>query len=254
MTKEEKLQTEVITTEQAIYCMNHQYNYEKYECDYCPYCLLCEEKGIEGKMIKMAIKALEENDGLKEYLDKANRTNSQLIQHIEKNNMNIDTSLAIERYQDLVEYFSDKDAAKTILGDREEFKKWLKRIKWNVRKVDELARKLEQKPCEDTVNRAEVVDELNRLGRNAFKDDTDYDNFFAFLDSLPSVTPTQEWIPCSEGLPLERHAVLVRTAYTTYCAYLEDGKWYIFGAYEREVNEVTAWTPLPKYDGEQKDD
>lgn len=59
MTKEEKLQTEVITTEQAIYCMNHQYNYEKYECDYCPYCLLCEEKGIEGKMIKMAVKALE---------------------------------------------------------------------------------------------------------------------------------------------------------------------------------------------------
>lgn len=88
MTKGEKLQTEVITTEQAIYCMNHQYNYEKYECDYCPYCLLCEEKGIEGKMIKMAIKALEENEGLKEYLDKANCTNSQLIQHIEKHNMN----------------------------------------------------------------------------------------------------------------------------------------------------------------------
>lgn len=71
MTKEEKLQTEVITTEQAIYCMNHQYNYEKYECDYCPYCLLCEEKGIEGKMIKMAIKALEENEGLKKEVDSA---------------------------------------------------------------------------------------------------------------------------------------------------------------------------------------
>lgn len=49
---------------------------------------------------------------------------------------------------------------------------------------------LEQEPCEDAVSRAEVVDELNRLGRNAFKDDTDYDNFFALLDSLPSVTPT----------------------------------------------------------------
>lgn len=65
MTTEEKLQTEVITTEQAIYCMNHQYSYTKYECDYCPYCYVCEEKGIEGEMIKMAIKALEENEGLK---------------------------------------------------------------------------------------------------------------------------------------------------------------------------------------------
>lgn len=43
---------------------------------------------------------------------------------------------------------------------------------------------------EDCVSRAEVTDELNRLGRNAFKDDTDYDNFFAFVDSLPPVTPT----------------------------------------------------------------
>lgn len=65
--------------------------------------------------------------------------------------------LAIERYQDLLEYFSDKDIAKTILGDREEFKKWLDRIKWNVRKVDELARKLEQAPCEDCVNLANLL-------------------------------------------------------------------------------------------------
>lgn len=70
MTVDEKLQTEVITTEQAIYCMNHQYNYEKYECDYCPYCLLCEEKGIEGKMIKMAIKALEENEQIKAQINR----------------------------------------------------------------------------------------------------------------------------------------------------------------------------------------
>ena len=48
----------------------------------------------------------------------------------------------------------------------------------------------EQKPCEDAISRTEVIDELNRLGRNAFKEDTDYDNFFAFLDGLPPVTPT----------------------------------------------------------------
>lgn len=50
---------------------------------------------------------------------------------------------------------------------------------------------LEQEPCEDAVSRAEVIDELNRIGRNAFKEDTDYDNFFAFLDGLPSVTPQE---------------------------------------------------------------
>lgn len=114
---------------------------------------------------------------------------------------------------------------------------------------------LNQEPCEDAVSRAEVVDELNRLGRNAFKDDTDYDNFFAFLDSLPFVAPTQEWIPCSEAMPLERRAVLVWNINNTYCAYLEDGKWYIFGAYDLELKEVTAWMPLPKqYEGDKKDD
>jgi len=54
-----------------------------------------------------------------------------------------------------------------------------------------LLEELEQQSCEDAVSRAEVIDELNRLGRNAFKDDTDYDNFFAFVDSLPQVTPTK---------------------------------------------------------------
>ena len=49
---------------------------------------------------------------------------------------------------------------------------------------------LEQELCEDAISRQAVMDELNRLGRNAFKDDTDYDNFFTFVDNLPSVNPT----------------------------------------------------------------
>lgn len=59
--------------------------------------------------------------------------------------------IAEERYQDLIEYFGDDDVAKCVLEDREEFKKWLERIKWHVRKANELARKLEQQPSEDTV-------------------------------------------------------------------------------------------------------
>ena len=48
----------------------------------------------------------------------------------------------------------------------------------------------------DCISRSEIIDELNRLGRNAFKDDTDYDSFFAFVDSLHPVTPKRskgEW-------------------------------------------------------------
>lgn len=58
-------------------------------------------------------------------------------------------SIAEERYQDLVEYFGDKDIAKCVLEDREEFKKWLERVRWHTKKVDELARKLEQQPSEN---------------------------------------------------------------------------------------------------------
>ena len=76
-----------------------------------------------------------------------------------------------------------------------------------VEALDMAIKALEQEPCEDAVSRTEITDEPNRLGRNAFKDDTDYDNFFAFLDSLPSVTPTRKkgkWIPCraNEECPL----------------------------------------------------
>ena len=66
----------------------------------------------------------------------------------------------------------------------------------SIKGFDEEIAKLEREwgaeeidPSEDAVSREEVIDELNRLGRNAFKDDTDYDNFFAFVDGLPSVTP-----------------------------------------------------------------
>ena len=51
--------------------------------------------------------------------------------------------LAQERYQDLKEYFGDNETAKTILEDKKEFKAWLERVKWHVKRADELARELE---------------------------------------------------------------------------------------------------------------
>ena len=66
--------------------------------------------------------------------------------------------IALNRYRDLQDYFSDEAVAKTILKNQREFKSWLKRLKWNTKKVDELARKLEaleQEPILDKI-RAEI--------------------------------------------------------------------------------------------------
>lgn len=68
------------------------------------------------------------------------------------------------------------------------------------------------------------------------------------------IDKTGHWIPVSERLPEEGYAVLVwcPERKNTYCAYLEEGQWWIFGAYFEKVKlEVTAWQSLPKpYKGE----
>lgn len=52
---------------------------------------------------------------------------------------------AHERFKDLCEYFhNDEYAIQHILCDRDEFKKWLERLKWNVKKCDELGREIEE--------------------------------------------------------------------------------------------------------------
>ena len=57
---------------------------------------------------------------------------------------------------------------------------------WPEDKCNEILEALKQEPCEDCISRQAVFDELNRLGRNAFKDDTEYDCFFDFIDNLQS--------------------------------------------------------------------
>lgn len=68
--------------------------------------------------------------------------------------------LAQERYQDLIEYFGDEKVAKTILESRKEFKAWLKRLRWNVKRADELARELEQ--IKETTENDLAVDCISR--------------------------------------------------------------------------------------------
>ena len=64
---------------------------------------------------------------------------------------------AQERYEDLCEYFG---GAKDILKSREDFKAWLGRVKWHIRKAEELYEKYEykQEPCDDAISRDAVKD------------------------------------------------------------------------------------------------
>ena len=56
-------------------------------------------------------------------------------------------TIATERYEDLCKYFGSQ--ADFILTDRKEFKRWLERVKWHVKKVDELTRRSEDERCTD---------------------------------------------------------------------------------------------------------
>lgn len=66
---------------------------------------------------------------------------------------------------------------------------------------------------------------------------------------LSSAQPEQRWIPVSERLPEEKFSVLVwcPEILCVFCAYMQEDKWWIFGASHAEVlHDVTAWMPLPE--------
>ena len=96
--------------------------------------------------------------------------------------------IAQERYKDLCEYFG---GAKEILKSREDFKAWLGRVKWHIRKAEELYEKYEYKkePCEkcDMEECKELMTDING--------DTVYAVRMSDIRQLPPVTQKSgNWI------------------------------------------------------------
>lgn len=107
---------------------------------------------------------------------------------------------------------------------------------------------LEQEPCTGSVNRATVLDLINDVQRaDGFNDYAHYEYLFDNVNNMPSVTPTQRWIPCSEGLPKESlNSVIGWDAYRERCVFVQyiDGHFQITG--RNESFNIVAWQPLPK--------
>lgn len=144
--------------------------------------------------------------------------------------------------------------------DREEI---VERIKWHIHKVDELARKLEQEPCEDAISRSETIKYLNTnmAWYNEDGEMADSDERLKAITNLingvPSVAPVREkdkWIPCSERMPKQNEYVdhvckyyLIQDEYgDMYIAHYTNIGWILIDSLCAMETKVVAWMPLPE--------
>lgn len=76
--------------------------------------------------------------------------------------------------------------------------------------------------------------------------------------AIDKIEQEHKWIPATEKLPEESTAVLVwcPERKNIYCAYYEEKRWWIFGAYWEQIEmEITAWMPMPKpYNKESREE
>lgn len=105
-------------------------------------------------------------------------------------------AVAQERYEDLCEYFG---GAKDILDNGEDFRAWLERIKWHIRKAEELYEKYEQEQCSDAVSRQAVTKVIQSMPNNNPSnwytcDVIDREDTLDEIEELPPVTPQ----PCED--------------------------------------------------------
>ena len=106
--------------------------------------------------------------------------------------------------------------------------------------------------------------ELNDEGKTAFRMAITALELFGISEQLPSAQPEQRWIPCSERLPEEKDAGILKKLGTkkrseyviatvevkgermtvTACTY--DGEWDWKMKYAFPDYKIIAWMPLPE--------
>lgn len=106
---------------------------------------------------------------------------------------------------------------------------------------------LKQEHCEDAVSRKEVIDTITHWFSDMLETGKEEYSIDDVLNSLPSVTPTQRWIPCSERLPnihnrREKYYVTLKCGDVDIAMFTEcNGEhWWNFN-----FDDVIAWMPLP---------
>ena len=131
--------------------------------------------------------------------------------------------------------------------------------------------------CEDTISRQAAIDALGYCQTYLF-DSRDDDKKISLEDAkyvieqLPSAQPEQRWIPCSERLPEEKDAKILkklginmRSDYVlatvevkgermTILSHTFDGVWQWDKKYAFPDYNVIAWMPLPEPYKEENDE
>ena len=115
---------------------------------------------------------------------------------------------------------------------------------------------LEQEPCEDAVSRKEVLEQTYNWSKDEFLRTTDpFDYLRKRVNGLPSVTPTQKWIPTSEHQPKENGNYLAFYRASDGTASLDfmmvdhcnaGGGWLHEESKKKSYKKVMAWMPLPE--------
>lgn len=80
--------------------------------------------------------------------------------------------------------------------------------------------------------------------------ETGWNEALSCVNMLPSAQPEPHWIPCGERLPEEKQSVLVTDGSVIWVCDIistdEGYKWEDSHGYWLDLDEWTAWMPLPK--------
>lgn len=98
---------------------------------------------------------------------------------------------------------------------------------------------------EDAISRNAMLDYQQYLHGKMSNEENH--KLWEFIKDLPSVTPAQKWIPCSERLPniknrTEKYLVTLKSGTISIAMFVEcDGEhWW------NHYDDVVAWMPLPE--------